>query len=234
MEDSIRSTTTTAKQLVKAYCDHEELLLSQMLRNLNLDQNWSKILITLCARTVNQFRPEFCTNDLMDIRNYVNFKKVPGGLRNDCTIHGGVVFSKNVAHKEMAKKIERPRILLLQCPIVYERVEGKFVSIETLILQEKEYLKNVTTRILSLKPNVVLVHKNVAGIAQEMLRAHGITLVLDVKISVMERLARCLQCDIVTSIESNIGKPKLGVCDKFYIKNFDDGNGKRRNCYILI
>lgn len=55
-----------------------------------------------------------------------------------------------------------------------------------------------------------------------MLRNHGITLVLDCKLTILERLARCLKCDIVTSIDSNIGRPKLGTCNRFYIRNFND------------
>lgn len=93
------------------------------------------------------------------------------------------------------------------------------------MLQEHEYLRNVTARILSYGANIVLVHKSVSGIAEEMLREKGITLVLDVKLSILERLARCLQCDIISSIESNIGRPKLGVCDAFYRKTFTDQHG---------
>lgn len=78
---------------------------------------------------------------------------------------------------------------------------------------------------MNLKPNVVLVHKNVAGIAQDMLRKNGITLVLDVKLSVLERLSRSLNCDIVDSIDSKIGRPKLGTCNRFYTNNFDDNRG---------
>ncbi|XP_023294210.2 putative 1-phosphatidylinositol 3-phosphate 5-kinase isoform X2 [Lucilia cuprina] len=216
---------TTTSKLLESYCDHEEQLLAQMLRTFQLDLNWAKILNPLCCRAANHFKPEYCTNELMDIRNYVNFKKVPGGKRLECTIVGGVVFSKNVAHKDMATRVEQPEILLLQCPIVYERIEGKFVSISTVLLQEKEYLRNVCARIMSFKPNVVLVHKNVAGVAQDILRSNGITLVLDVKLSVMDRLARTLQCDVLTSIEGNISQPKLGKCDAFYIRNYNDGMG---------
>lgn len=125
----------------------------------------------------------------------------------------------------MATAIDHPKVLLLKCAIVYQRNEGKFLSIENTLLQERESLRNVTARILSLKPNVVLVHKAVAGIAQDMLRNHGITLVLDVKISVLERLSRCLKCDIVDSIDSNVGRPKLGTCDRFFIQNFNDNRG---------
>ncbi len=45
------------------------------------------------------------------------------------------------------------------------------------------------------------------------------------KISVLERVARCLKCDIVDSIDSNVGRPKLGTCDRFYIQNFNDNHG---------
>ncbi|GBP09013.1 Putative 1-phosphatidylinositol 3-phosphate 5-kinase [Eumeta japonica] len=104
-----------------------------MLRTYRLDLQWAKVLNPLCCRAANHFKPEYCTNELMDIRNYVNFKKVPGGKRIESTIVGGVVFSKNVAHKDMATRVEQPHILLLQCPIVYERIEGKFVSISTVL-----------------------------------------------------------------------------------------------------
>lgn len=196
-----------------------------MLRNEGLDESWSRVLLPRCARIVNTLPPECISTDLMDIRHYVNFKKVPDGSRDECCSVGGVVFSKNVVHKDMATTIENARILLLQCPIVYQRVEGKFVRIETLLLQEREYLTNVVGRIRSLNPSVILVHKNVSGIAQEMLRKCQITLVVDVKLSVLKRLSRCLQCDIVSSIESNIGRPKLGVCKRFYVKNFASALG---------
>lgn len=215
--------TTISTKLLESYCDHEEQLLAQLLQANQLDAEWGKVLQTLCSTAANHFKPEYCTNDLMDIRNYVNFKKVPGGRRKDSKIVHGVAFSKNVAHKDMATRVAFPRILLLQCPIVYERIEGKFVTIETVLLQEKEYLRNVCARIMNFEPNVVLVHKNVAGIAQELLRSYGVTLVLDVKLSVMERLSRTLQCDIVSSIESNITMPKLGYCNDFYIRNYSCG-----------
>lgn len=197
----------------------------QLLRNEGLDESWSKILLPKCARIVNTLPPETICTDLMDIRHYVNFKKVPDGSREECCSIGGVVFTKNVVHKDMATTIEKARILLLQCPIVYQRDEGKFVRIETLLLAEREYLTNVIGRIRSLNPNVILVHKNVSGIAQEMLRKCQITLVVDVKLTVLKRLSRCLQCDIVSSIDSNIGRPKLGICRKFYVKNYTNASG---------
>lgn len=221
-DDEIHAVAT---KLLKSYCNHEDQLLTQMLCTYQLDSHWSKVLNPLCCRAANHFKPEYCSNELMDIRHYVNFKKVPGGKTNESSIVGGLVFSKNVAHKDMSSRIVQPQILLLQCPIVYERIGGKFVSISTVLLQEEEYLRNVCARIMSFKPNIILVHKNVAGMAQDMLRQCGITLVLDVKLSVMYRLSRTLQCDILTTIEGNISRPKLGTCDLFYVESFSDGQG---------
>lgn len=223
-----------AKALLEAFCEHEEILLNQLLRSENLDPSWAKTLIPIAARVANTVRPQLCgLADAMDIRNYVFFKKLPGGKRKECRILGGVAFTKNVVHRQMMSRIEKPKILLLQCAIVYQRVEGKFVSFDTLMLQERDYLRNQVTKILGLGPNIVLVHKNVGGIAQDMLRNNGITLVLDVKLCVMDRIARCLDCDILASIDSNVGQPRLGTCDTFHIQTFydDQGSSKTVMCF---
>ncbi|XP_065092864.1 putative 1-phosphatidylinositol 3-phosphate 5-kinase isoform X2 [Ochlerotatus camptorhynchus] len=233
MENSLMA-SSGAKALLESFCAHEDLLLNQLLRSENMDPKWAKTLIPIAARVANTVRPQVCgLVDAMDIRNYVFFKKVPGGKRHETQILGGVAFSKNVVHRQMMSRIEKPKILLLQCAIAYQRVEGKFVSFDTLMLQERDYLRNKVTKILSLGPNIVLVHKNVAGIAQDMLRNNGITLVLDVKLCVMDRIARCLDCDILTSVDSNVGQPKLGTCDTFHIQTFYDeqGSSKTLMCF---
>lgn len=209
------------------------IFLAQLLRSENLDESWSKTLIPLCARVANTLSPEMLEIEQMDIRSYINFKKVPLGLRSDSVIIRGGVLTKNVVHKDMATDIQEARILLLQCPIVYQREEGKYDTIETLLLQERESLKKAIGRIRSLNPNVILVHKNVSGIAQDMLRKYNITLVIDVKLSALKRLARCLQCDIVQSIGSNIGRPKIGICDSFYIKNFTNDTGTTKTLMFV-
>uniref|UniRef100_A0A1Q3G2X3 1-phosphatidylinositol-3-phosphate 5-kinase n=1 Tax=Culex tarsalis TaxID=7177 RepID=A0A1Q3G2X3_CULTA len=234
IEDPLLS-SSGAKALLQAFCEHEETMLHQLLSKENLDPSWAKILIPIAARVANTVRPQICGSvDSIDIRNHVFLKKIPGGQRQECKSVGGVVFTKNVVHRQMMSHIEKPKILLLQCGIAYQRVEGKFVSFDTLMLQERDYLRNKITKILSLGPNIVLVHKNVAGIAQDMLRSKGITLVLDVKLCVMERISRCFECDILTSIDSNVGQPKLGTCDKFYIKTFYDeqGSSKTMMCFV--
>lgn len=71
----------------------------------------------------------------IDIRQYVHFKKVLYGIRNESRFIKGIVFSKNIAHKSMSKKIDNPKILLLQCSIAYHRQEGRLISLEPVLMQ---------------------------------------------------------------------------------------------------
>ncbi|XP_055606156.1 putative 1-phosphatidylinositol 3-phosphate 5-kinase isoform X3 [Uranotaenia lowii] len=224
--------STGATVLLEAFCQHEDSLVNQLLHLNNLDVSWSKILIPIAARVANTMNPHTLA-DSMDIRHNVCFKKLPGGDRKECAILEGVCFTKNVVHRQMLARINNPKVLLLECSIAFQRVESKFVSFDTLMLQEKDYLKKKVSKILTWGANIVLVHKNVAGIAQEMLRSNGITLITDVKLSTLERIARCLDCDLLTSIDSNVGQPKLGTCDNFDIQRYNTDEGSLKTLLCL-
>ncbi|XP_069701423.1 1-phosphatidylinositol 3-phosphate 5-kinase isoform X2 [Periplaneta americana] len=216
-------------QLSNGFKQHEHNLLKQLLNAEGLSQSWVDIVIPLAQQIVDTIRPDVRNDaDDMDIRQYVQFKKVPGGNRNESCIVNGVVCSKNVAHRAMATELTSPRILLLGCSIVYQRIEGRLLSLEPVMMQEREYLRNVVTRISNLQPELVLVHRNVSRLAQEFLLALGVTLVLNVKASVLERVARCTQADIVTSVDAHIGRPQLGTCKAFYLKTFENDKGSSK------
>src|SRR4051812_11443658 len=66
----------------------------------------------------------------------------------------------------------------------------------------------------ALRPNVLLVEKSVASQAQEYLLAKEISLVLNVKRPLLERIARCTGALIVPSVDS-LSKARLGHCELF-------------------
>lgn len=73
-----------------------------------------------------------------------------------------------------------------------------------------------------MKPDLVLVQKSVSRIAQELFTQMNVTLVLNVKASVLERIARCTGAEILTSVDAHMGKPVLGTCQQFYVENFEN------------
>lgn len=87
-------------------------------------------------------------------------------------------------------------------------------------MQENEYLGHTVARITALGPDVVLVHRPVSRLAQDRFRQCGVTLVLNVKLSVLERVARCTGGAIVSTIDHLTTRYKLGNCQKFYLRNF--------------
>ena len=96
-----------------------------------------------------------------------------------------------------------------------------------LSLKENEYLGHTVARITALGPDVVLVHRSVSRLAQDRFRQSGVTLVLNVKLSVLERVARCTGATIVKTIDAHLAtRYKLGTCKTFYLRNFL--NEKRR------
>jgi 1-phosphatidylinositol-3-phosphate 5-kinase len=50
----------------------------------------------------------------------------------------GVVCKKNVAHRRMSSRIEKPRLLLLAGALEYHRVTNQLSSIDTLLQQVHE------------------------------------------------------------------------------------------------
>ena len=50
----------------------------------------------------------------------------------------GYMMKKNLAHKQMKRRIVMPRILLIACPIEYYKLKNQYASLETLLTQEQE------------------------------------------------------------------------------------------------
>lgn len=218
-----------------AYKQHEDSLIKQLLSKESLSQSWSEVILPLAHQIVDQVRPDLNHDaDDLDIRQYIQIKKSPGGSRNDCEIVSGVVCSKNVAHRGMNAMIAYPKILLLECGLMYQRVEGKLLSLEPVMLQENEYLGHTVARITALGPDIVMVHRSVSRLAQDRFRQCGVTLVLNVKLSVLERVARCTGATIVNTIDAHLTtRFKLGSCKKFYLRNFpNDRNGVKTLMYF--
>ncbi|XP_044287721.1 1-phosphatidylinositol 3-phosphate 5-kinase isoform X3 [Varanus komodoensis] len=210
------------ERLLSANHNHMMALLQQLLYNEALSLSWRDIIVPVVCQVVQTVRPDVKNrDDDMDIRQFVHIKKIPGGKKFDSVVVNGFVCTKNIAHKKMNSYIKNPKILLLKCSIEYlYREETKFTCIDPIVLQEREFLKNYVQRIVDVRPTLVLVEKTVSRIAQDMLLEHGITLVINVKPQVLDRVSRMTQGDVLMSMDQLLTKPHLGTCHKFYIQVF--------------
>ena len=59
------------------------------------------------------------------LSRYAKVEKIPGGDIEDSRVLKGVMFNKDVVHGKMRRRIEKPRILLLDCTLEYKKGESQ-------------------------------------------------------------------------------------------------------------
>jgi 1-phosphatidylinositol-3-phosphate 5-kinase len=97
--------------------------------------------------------------------------------------------------------------------------------------QENEHMKAIIAKIESLRPNVLLVEKSASSYAQQYLLEKEISLVLNVKRSLLDRIARCTGAVLCPSLDS-ISTARLGHCELFrterVLEQHEAGNQSNR------
>lgn len=63
----------------------------------------------------------------IDIKRFAKVEKVPGGSIEDSVVLNGVMMNKDITHPKMKRRIEQPRILLMDCGLEYTKVFLKFL-----------------------------------------------------------------------------------------------------------
>lgn len=144
---------------------------------------------------------------------------IPGGTLADSTLLSGVVFHKNVSHKSMTREILCPTIMLLANGIEYTRTENRILSLDKLMEQENRYFEILVTKIVKMKPDILMVGRSVSRKAQELLMEANIVLIQHVKTSLMERIARQTGCTILNNTEHVMNQFDTSVLGTFDISS---------------
>ncbi|KAG0460976.1 hypothetical protein HPP92_020986 [Vanilla planifolia] len=201
---------------------HFKALVSQLLKDEDINanmENWLEIVSSLAWHAASFVKPDIKRGRSMDPSSYVKVKCIASGSPSDSTLIKGIVFTKNVKHKRMISQHKRPRLLLLGGALEYQRVSNKLASINTVMEEESCHLKRVVAKIEAHHPNVVLVEKSVSSYVQEYLLTKEISLVLNVKRSILDRISHCTGSQIVPSIDC-IELAQVGQCEMFRLQKF--------------
>ena len=135
------------------------------------------------------------------------------------TLIPGEVFTLRVHQRDLVTSLENPKILLLAGALSCHRDNTHgHVDLESLASMEDDYIRSICGKIKSFKPDLVLVETTVTQKAQEVLRELGIAFVYNVRASIMGRLKRIFETDVVSSVLSLVQPPTLGSAESFEIK----------------
>ncbi|KAK4280063.1 hypothetical protein QN277_011738 [Acacia crassicarpa] len=196
-------------------------LVGQLLKSVGVSssndggKNWVDIVTSLSWEAASFLKPDAIGVKSMNPDGYVKVKCIAAGSCSQSQIIKGSVFKKHAAHKHMPTKYQNPRLLLISGMLGHSCSGlSSFDSME----QEKDYLKSLIELIEKCRPNVILVEKTVSRDIQEQILTKGMTLVLDMKLHRLERVARCTGSPILSC--DNLNGQKLKHCDSIYFEKF--------------
>lgn len=164
----------------------------------------------------------------VDLKRYAKIEKIPGGEMQDCQVLKGVMFQKDPVHANMRRRIEHPRILLLDTPLEYKKGESQTTMELTqeqdwnaLLRLEEEYVRDMCEQIIAAKPDVVITEKGVSDLAQHYLQKANITAFRRLRKTDNNRVARAVGATIVTRVDE-IAETDLGTgCGLMEMRQLD-------------
>ncbi|GJN89682.1 hypothetical protein Rhopal_002669-T1 [Rhodotorula paludigena] len=182
-----------------------------------------------------------------EVHEHVRVKRIPGGRPRDSEFVNGVVFTKNLMQKKMPRQLSNPKIMLVSFPLDFQRADGKYLDLDTVLRQEKEHLQNVVARIQNHFPQIVLVERNVSSRALEYLLERDVAVARNVKHEALVAVSRSFGAEIIESANALLDN-KVGRCTRFRVQTFVhplipgkrktflrfEGGDKQTGCTVLL
>jgi len=190
---------------------------------------WGDLMCNLALDAVQTVTLEKNGRREVDIKRYAKVEKIPGGEIEESRVLRGVMLNKDVTHPKMRRRIENPRIILLDCPLEYKKGESQTTfeitndtDFTALLKQEEEYVQRICNDIIKFKPDLVITEKGVSDLAQHFFVKHNITAIRRVRMTDNNRIARVSGATIVNRTEE-IQESDVGTeCGLFEIKKIGD------------
>ncbi|CUS21010.1 LAQU0S02e03686g1_1 [Lachancea quebecensis] len=205
---------------------HMSALLNQVLKDQGVEDldEWINVFKSILTSLQGIELDARNMNGLDFKQYYIKIKRIGGSSISDSRFVDGVVYSKNIPLKSMPRCLANPRILLIMFPLEYHKSENHFMSLDSIMAQEEEYLRKLILRLKSLNPDIVLVGANVSGFALKLMNEAGIVVQFNMKPQVMERIAKLTEASIAITVDKLATSVKLGTCTSFQVRTFCYGN----------
>jgi hypothetical protein len=181
---------------------------------------WMKLIQIFGAKAANVVSCHPDEGDSMDVMEYARVKCLEGGRVQDSFFIDGVLVHKSLARKGMRCDIANPRILLIASDLDYQRRKEAIASLESVAGQEVEYMHIVAEKIMTMHPDIVMFSGHVHRVAEELLFKEGISVVKNVRLADLQRIARSTGASLLTSydhVDKISDKSVIGTCNRFYV-----------------
>jgi len=191
---------------------------------------WGDLVCSLAIQAIRQVTLVLADGSIeCDTKRYARIVQMPGGHTEECRVLDGVVLWKDVIHPKMSRRIENPRIMLLDCALEYKKGESQTniemknsSDFEKYLQIEEVAIRELCDDILRLTPDVVLCEKGCSDLAQHFLVQAGVSVLRRNKKWEMNRLGRC--CGATVSHRPSImTEADIGTkCHLFEVRKVGD------------
>ncbi|KAI8081335.1 T-complex protein 1 subunit gamma [Halteromyces radiatus] len=211
--------------------DEEMLKLIKSSIGTKFVSTWSDLMCKLAldaVRTVAKDEERTGRKEV-DLKRYARVEKIPGGEIEQSEVLDGIILAKDVTHPKMRRRIENPRIVLLDCPLEYKKGESqtnieitKEADWNRILEIEEEQIKAMCDKIIELKPDLVFTEKGVSDLAQHYFVKANITAIRRVRKTDNNRIARAVGATIVNRVD-DLRESDVGTgCGLFNIDKIGD------------
>lgn len=177
-------------------------------------------------------------NGICDLKNNIKIEKILGGNMVQSGILDGIIINKDIIHPQMRKRIENPRIVILDTPLEYKKGESqtnyefknKDDFTKALEMEERQ-IRSMCSFILNVQPDIVICEKGICDLALAILFQNNITAIRRIKKTESVRLSKATGALIVNRVE-DLENKHVGIkCGLFeYLKCGDEYYSQFSKC----
>ncbi|KHN69611.1 subunit gamma of T-complex protein 1 [Ordospora colligata] len=173
-----------------------------------------------------------------DLKTNMKVEKILGGNFLESEVLDGVLINKEIIHPQMHRKIENPRIVMIESPLEYKKGESqtnyefsKEDAFTKALEVEEEQVREMCREILAVNPDIVVCEKGVSDLALSILFENNITGLRRMKKTDMSRLSKVCGARIVNRAEDLDEKHVGTLCGSFeYVKHGEEYYCKFSKC----
>ena len=228
LEDALKIADTMAKVVDIKNKDEVSTIVKCCLAT-KFASKWDNLISDLALKAVNIVHNKESKVFDCDIKKYAKVEKIPGGLLSECEVLDGVMFNKDIIHPQMRRKVENPRVILLDCPLEYKKGESqtnveftKDTDFTATLEEERKEVKALCDQLIALKPDVVVTEKGASDLAAHYLQKANVSVIRRLRKTDNNRLAKVTGAVIVNRPEE-LQESDVGTkCGLFEIKKIGD------------
>ncbi|KAL7668706.1 hypothetical protein ACOME3_009397 [Neoechinorhynchus agilis] len=194
--------------------------------------NYGDLICQIALRAVRsvEIPPTDGGRHEIDIKRYARIERIPGGSLSDSYVVNGIALNKDLLHPKMPRRIENPKVVLLDCPLEYKKGESqtmmeltKETDFTRALELEEEEIRGMCADLMKVGANIVVTEKGVSDLAIHLLMKAKISVIRRVRKTDNDRLARITGAT-VCSDPSEIRDGDVGLkCGVFEMRELNNG-----------